>query len=104
METMAVYAWIFPVSLLAMAAAIVVGVRSSGRERTGSSEVETRLRERTFTGADRVSLEWPKERRRPTLATVVSMGESYGYRLLDRVEREHVVVLEFERIRTDRDL
>ena len=101
METMAVYAWVFPAALLAMAAAIAVGVRSSGRTRTRSSEVETRLRERTFTGADRVSLEWPRDRRRPTLATVVSLGEMYGYGLVDRIEREHVIERRFERLRDD---
>ena len=75
--------------------------KRQGRERTHASALEQRLRERTFTGQDRVTLEWPRDRRRPSLAKVVSIGESYGYRLLDKREREHVVELEFERILDD---
>ena len=48
-----------------------------------------------------MTLEWPRDRRHPSLAKVVSIGESYGYRLLDKREREHVVELEFERILDD---
>ena len=55
--------------------AVWLGIRSSGRERTHASAVEQRLRERTFTGQDRVTLEWPRDRRRPSLAKVVSIGE-----------------------------
>ena len=99
--TMNVFGVVFPFVLLVIVIAVVLGVRSSGAERTRASEVETRLRERTFTGQDRVTLEWPRERRRPTLASVVSIGEAYGYRLLDKREREHVVELDFERILDD---
>ena len=98
MDAMDVYAWVFPLAGLALTAALVIGVRSSGRERTKASPAELRLRERTFTGADHVTLEWPRDRRRPTLAGVLRIGEMYGYRLVDRREQEHVTVLEFERV------
>ena len=101
MTAMNVFGVVFPFVLLMIATAVWLGVRSSGRERTHASAVEQRLRERTFTGQDRVTLEWPRDRRRPTLAKVVSIGESYGYRLLGKREREHVVELEFERILDD---
>lgn len=102
--TMNVFGVVFPFVLAVLVIALVIGVRSSGRDRTHASEVETRLRERTFTGQDRVTLEWPRDRRRPTLANVVAIAETYGYRLLDRREREHVVELDFERILDDEGL
>ena len=101
MTAMNVFGVVYPFVLLVIAAAVWLGIRSSGRERTHASALEQRLRERTFTGQDRVTLEWPRDRRRPSLAKVVSIGESYGYRLLDKREREHVVELEFERILDD---
>ena len=88
MTAMNVFGVVYPFVLLVIAAAVWLGIRSSGRERT-------------FTGQDRVTLEWPRDRRHPSLAKVVSIGESYGYRLLDKREREHVVELEFERILDD---
>ena len=101
MTAMNVFGVVYPFVLLVIAAAVWRGIRSSGRERTHASALEQRLREHTFTGQDRVTLEWPRDRRRPSLAKVVSIGESYGYRLLDKREREHVVELEFERILDD---
>ncbi|MDY6054330.1 hypothetical protein [Micrococcus sp.] len=95
---MNVFGVVFPFVLALLVVAVVVGVRSSGRQRTRASAVELRLRERTFTGQDTAVLEWPRDRRRPTLAHVVSLGESYGYRLTDRIDREHVVELRFERM------
>ena len=99
--TMNVFGVVFPFVLAVIVVAMIVGIRSSGRERTQASEVELRLRERTFTGQDRVTLEWPRDRRRPTLAKVVAIAESYGYRLLEKRERDHVIELDFERIRDD---
>ena len=101
MTAMNVFGVVYPFVLLVIAAAVWLGIRSSGRERTHASALEQRLRERTFTGQDRVTLEWPRDRRHPSLAKVVSIGESYGYRLLDKREREHVVELEFERVLDD---
>lgn len=97
MDAMDVFAWVFPAVLLVVALAFWLGVRSSGRSRP-ESDLERRLRERTFTGAPRVRLEWPRDRRRPTLAALVAIGEARGYRLLSRDETEHVYVLEFERV------
>ena len=91
MTAMNVFGVVYPFVLLVIAAAVWLGIRSSGRERTHASAL----------GQDRVTLEWPRDRRRPSLAKVVSIGESYGYRLLDKREREHVVELEFERILDD---
>lgn len=48
-----------------------------------------------------MTLEWPRDRRRPTPAKVVAIAESYGYRLLEKRERDHVIELDFERIRDD---
>lgn len=99
--TMNVFGVVFPFVLAVIVVAMIVGIRSSGRERGQASEVELRLRERTFTGQDRVTLEWPRDRRRPTPAKVVAIAESYGYRLLEKRERDHVIELDFERIRDD---
>jgi len=51
-----------------------------------------------FTGAPRARLEWPRDRRRPTLAQLVRIGESHGYRLVSRTEAEHVYILDFQRV------
>lgn len=101
MDGVHVMGLIFPVAALVMLAAFVIGVRSSGRTRTEVSDVERRLRERTFTGAPRAVLEWPHERRRPSLARLAQIGESYGYRLVDSGRREHVTVLRFEKADDD---
>ena len=70
MTAMNVFGVVYPFVLLVIAAAVWLGVRSSGRERTHASALEQRLREHTFTGQDRVTLEWPRDRRRPCLARV----------------------------------
>lgn len=48
--TMNVFGVVFPFVLAVIVVAMIVGIRSSGREHTQASEVELRLRERTFTG------------------------------------------------------
>ncbi|MCG7422317.1 hypothetical protein MHY29_05650 [Micrococcus sp. ACRRV] len=100
MQTIPVMGWVFPVVLLVIAAAFWLGVRSSGGARE-DSDLERRLRERTFTGAPRARLEWPRDRRRPTLAQLVRIGESHGYRLVSRTEAEHVYILDFQRVEDD---
>lgn len=101
MPAMNAYGVVFPIVLITLALALWLGVRASGAERRPESDLERRLRERTFDGRDRVTLEWPRERRRPSLARLVSFGESCGYRFVGRRDREHVVDLDFERIDDD---
>ncbi|WP_248123579.1 hypothetical protein [Micrococcus lacusdianchii] len=100
MDAMDVFAWVFPAVLLVVGLAFWLGVRSSGRDHE-ESDLERRLRERTFPGTPRARLEWPKDRRRPTPARLVRIGESYGYRLVARGETDHVYVLDFERAADD---
>lgn len=100
-DAMDVFGVLYPVALLVVVAALVIGIRSSGARRTKERVGEAELREGTFTGAERVALEWPRSRRRPTLAEVLRIGEMYGYRLVDREDADEVVVLRFERVPED---
>lgn len=97
-DAMDVFGVLYPVAFLVVVAAVVIGVRSSGTRRTKERVGEAELREQTFTGAERVTLQWPRRRRRPTLAEVLRIGEMYGYRLVDREDTDDVVVLRFERV------
>lgn len=100
-DALDVFGVLYPVAFLVVIAAVVIGVRSSGVRRTKERAGEAELREGTFTGAERVTLAWPRRRRRPTLAEVLRIGEMYGYRLTDREDADDVVVLRFERVQEE---
>lgn len=100
-DALDVFGVLYPVAFLVVIAAVVIGVRSSGTRRTKERVGEAELREGTFTGAERVTLEWPRSRRKPTMAEVLRIGEMYGYRLVDREDAADEVVLRFERVHED---
>lgn len=100
-DAMDVFGVLAPAAFLVLIAAFVIGVRSSGTRRTKERVGEAELREGTFTGAERATLEWPRSRRKPTLAEVLRIAEMYGYRLTDREDADDVVVLRFERVHED---
>ena len=97
MDAMQVFGIVFPFVLGIIIAALIVGARSSGRERTRASAFELRLRETVFTGAEHTELVWPRERRRPSMASALRIGDMYGYELTDRIDRDHDVLLRFTR-------
>lgn len=97
-DALDVFGVLYPVAFLVVIVAVVIGIRSSGMRRTKEFAGEAELREQTFTGAERVTLEWPRRRRKPTLAEVLRIAEMYGYRLADREDTDDVVVLRFERV------
>ncbi|MDO5634131.1 MAG: hypothetical protein Q4G34_04605 [Micrococcus sp.] len=92
---------VFPVVLAVLIAVVVYGARASGAQRTKASDFELRLRETVFTGQPEATLQWPRDRRRPSMAEALRVGEIYGYQLVDREDREHVVNLRFEKVETD---
>lgn len=100
-DALDVFGVLYPVAFLVVIAAVVIGIRSSGMRRTKERVGEAELREGTFTGAERVTLEWPRRRRRPTLAEVLRIGDMYGYRLVDREDADDVVVLRFAKDREE---
>lgn len=69
MDAKQVFGIVFPFVLAIIIAALIVGARSSGRERTRASVFELRLRETVFTGpstpswsgrANAVARRWPR--------------------------------------------
>lgn len=94
-DALTVFGLVIPVAFFVLMVAVVRGVGSSGRARTQESPGERELRETAFTGAPRATVQWPRNRRKPSLADVLRIADLYGYELVDREDAADTVVLRF---------